>query len=200
MISAIILSAGLSSRFGSSKALAKLNGHTVIEHIQNTISGTAINEIIIVLGASAEEIKPYILKHKKVKAVYNKDYNLGQTSSFKVGLQNICSESQGILLFPIDYPAVKTETINELIVGFTKFLPKIIIPTHEGTKGHPPVFNMSLKNEFLELDNEIGVNTILHRHKDGTVFMPFKDAGIISSFNTQEEFQELKENFLKFDE
>ncbi|VAX34845.1 hypothetical protein MNBD_UNCLBAC01-1087, partial [hydrothermal vent metagenome] len=85
MLSCILLSAGASARFGSPKALAKQpsNNRPIIEKIQKTLLKTKIDEIIIVLGAHAESIKPFLLKHKNIKVVYNKDHNFGQTSSFK---------------------------------------------------------------------------------------------------------------------
>jgi len=197
MISSVILAAGLSSRFGAPKALSKLNEFTVIEHIQNTLVGSETSEIIIVIGAHAEEIKPYILKHKKVKFVYNKDYKLGQTSSFKSALQSISSQSQGVLLLPVDYPVIKFATINRLIEHFLKNPPLVQIPTYDGIKGHPPIFNTTLKQEILDLDNIKGINEIAHRHQEGTILVPVNDMGAICSFNTKTEFIELKLKFNK---
>src|SRR3990167_701833 len=108
MISCIVLSAGQNSRFGSPKALAKFKGRTVIEHLQIVLIASDLDEIIIVLGAFVNDIKPYLLKHKKIKVVYNKDYNLGQTSSFQTGLKVMDQQSQGVMLLPVDFPLVQT--------------------------------------------------------------------------------------------
>ena len=68
MISCILLSAGLSSRFGSPKALAKLpDGQTVIEKIQNQLLSIPESELIIVLGHAKTQILPLVLKHKNLK-------------------------------------------------------------------------------------------------------------------------------------
>jgi len=196
MLSAILLSAGMSSRFGSPKALAQFNGKTVIEHLQCLLVDSKIDEVIIVLGAHSTNIKPYILKHKKVKVVYNKDYNLGQTSSFKIGLSSIEKVSRYVFLLPVDYPAIKKETIDYLCQEFEPTSPLILIPTYEGKKGHPPVFNMSLKEEFMELDNGKGLNRIARKHTEDTVYVPVNDSGVIATFNTPEELDELKQKFI----
>lgn len=190
MISCILLSAGLSSRFGSPKALAKINGETAIEHLLNTLIPLKLGEIIVVLGASAEEIKPRILKHKKVTVVYNKDYKIGQTSSFKAGVKNISSESTGIMLLPVDYPLVKKETFGLLIKHFLKKRPLILIPTFKNRKGHPPLFASSLRKEFLALEDNAGINTVIHNHPE-TILLPVDDPGVIQTFNTKEEWKEL---------
>lgn len=191
MISCILLSAGLSSRFGSPKALAKINGETVIEHLLKILLTLPLNEMIVVLGADAEKIKSCILNHKKVKVVHNKDYNLGQTSSFKAGLKRCSSAGAGVMLLPVDYPLIKKETFEELIKYFLERKPAALVPTHEGRKGHPPLFSSSLKKEFLGLQNSLGINTVIQNHPE-TILFPVSDRGVIETFNTKEEWQKVK--------
>ncbi len=193
MISCILLSAGLSSRFGSPKALAKFDNETVIEHLLHTLlSVKSITEIIVVLGADAQRIKTVLLEHKKVKVVYNKDYNLGQTSSFKAGLQNISPEAQGIMLLPVDYPLIKKETFETVTEAFIKNTPQILIPAFNGHKGHPPVFSSTLKEEFLKLADAQGLNTIAqHLPPEDILLLPVPDQRIVRSFNTAEEWEKL---------
>ena len=192
MISGILLSAGLSSRFGSPKALAKLNEGTVIEHLQKRILSAGVFEIVIVLGANAQEIKPYLLKHEQIKIVYNKDYNLGQTSSFKAGLKEISPGAAGFMLWPVDYPLIKTETADQLRSYFLKNKPEILIPAFNGQRGHPPVFHARLKDEFLKLADSVGINTVAHARSNNVVELPVDDEFILRSFNTREEFDALK--------
>ena len=192
MISCILLAAGLSTRFGSSKALAKLNDKNVLEHLQQVLLATSINEIIVVLGAYADQIKPFLLNHRKVKFVYNKDFNLGQTSSFQAGLQNISSQTQGIMLLPVDYPAIKKQTLDQLIDVFLKQNPMILIPTFNHRKGHPPIFSSKLKDDFLRLDHSVGVNTVAQIHQKETLFFSVADQGVVQTFNNAEEFEQLK--------
>ncbi len=188
MISCILLSAGLSSRFGSPKALAQINGKTIIEHLLKICVTLPLDQIIVVLGASAEEIKPRILEHKKVNVVYNKNYKMGQTSSFKAGVKNISLKSTGIMLLPVDYPLVKKETFELLIKCFSRKRPLILIPTFKNCKGHPPLFSVSLKKEILDIDDSSGINTIIHNHPE-TLLCPVSDPGVIQTFNTKEEWE-----------
>ena len=193
MISAILLSAGLSERFGSPKALAKINSTTcVIERLQEVLLDTPVGELVIVLGASAHDIKPFLLKDKKIKSVINKNYLQGQTSSFQTGLKHISSLAQGILLLPIDYPAIQSETIHILCDQFLNAPSKIIIPSFNDHKGHPPIFPISLKEDFLALDHSHGINTVAQEHPGGTLIYPVEDCGVVKSFNTPEEFEQLK--------
>lgn len=192
MVSCLLLSAGFSSRFGSPKALARLNGRTLIEHLQELLLSTQLLEIIIVLGHDAERIKPFLFKHKRIKVVYNKDYKFGQTSSFKCGLKDLDDQTIGILLFPVDYPLIKNQTVDTLINCFEEKKPAVLIPSYQDKKGHPPILDAGLKNELLVLEDSMGVNTVIHRHADDVIVLPVGDAGVIKSFNTKEEFEQLK--------
>lgn len=191
MVSCVLLSAGLSSRFGSPKALAKFNRRTLIEHLQTRLLDTRLEEILIVLGDRADQIKPFLFNHKRIKVVYNKDYILGQTSSFQAGLKIACPQSTGIMLFPVDYPVVKKETVDQLIAYFDDHTPSILIPSCAGKKGHPPIFHRRLKEELLSLDCRMGIHTVIHHHPQDTVILPMEDAGVVKSFNTPEEFKRI---------
>ena len=197
MISCILLSAGLSSRFGSAKALAKISEkQTVIKILQTQLIASQISEILVVLGAHSEAVKPHIFKHTKLKVVYNKDYILGQTSSFKAGLAQVSPKSSGILILPVDFAFIKTTVLDYLIECFwQEKKASILIPIFQNRKGHPPLFQSSLKNEFLELDNNLGINEVFYRHQESTKLLPVEDPAVVSSFNTQEEFKNLKAQF-----
>ena len=192
MVSCLLLSAGLSTRFGAPKALARINGKTVIEHVQNSLIHSKTDEIVIVLGDRASDIEPHILNHRKIKVVYNKDYISGQTSSFQAGLRAISPESRGIMLLPIDVPSIKSTTLDFLIEEFIKKEPLILIPSYHGKKGHPPFFSSKLKGELLEMDIATGLNTFERQHEPGVTLVSVEDDGILRTFNTQAEFEKIK--------
>ena len=190
MITCILLSAGISERFGQPKALARIFNKTVIEHIQNELLLSTCDEIIVVLGASYHQILPSIFIHSRIKVVYNKDYNFGQTSSLQVGVQVVQKSSTGVMILPVDCPLIKYTTINTLIDHFNKNDPDILIPTYQNKKGHPPIFHQRLNDEILALPLNLGLNSLFVKHPPLT--LEVKDSGIIKSFNTPEEFERMK--------
>ena len=192
MVSCILLAAGFSRRFGSPKALALINGVTVIEQLQNILIHSQVGEIVVVLGDHADDIKSHILNHKKIRVVYNKDYNLGQTSSFKVGLEAISTEALGVMLLPVDVPTIKVDTIDFLVDQFLLKRPSTLIPTYYNKKGHPPIFNAIIKKALLDMDNTKGLNSFERQHELDIVLLPVEDAGVLRSFNTPEELEKIK--------
>ena len=189
MISCIILSAGLSSRFGQPKALATINNQSAIKIIQETLLQTKISEIIIVLGAFIEDIKPHILNHTKIKVVYNKDYKFGQTSSFQAGLSAVDSHAEAVFLLPVDCAFVRASTVDALALHFKKSRPAVLVPTFCSRRGHPPIFSMDCRDEILHLSASVGLNHLFEQHQP--VEIEINDPGITQSFNTPQELERI---------
>jgi len=190
MITCILLSAGLSERFGAPKALAPIAGKTVIQQVQKTLLQSVCEEIIVVLGAHAQLISPSIFIHSRIRVVHNKDYFFGQTSSVQAGLREADKSSKGFMLLPVDCPLVQASTIDTIIGHFKKSNPGVLIPTYQNKKGHPPVFNQHLKSKVLDLPMDLGLNSLFADHPPQTI--EINDPGIIKSFNTPQELEELR--------
>jgi len=191
MISCILLAAGESRRFQSPKALAVFNGLPLIEFTLKKLFTTTLEEIIVVLGSNSELIKPHILKDNRLKCALNTNYQLGQTSSFKTGLKTTNPKTHGFLLLPIDMPLITPETIDTLIDCFLKQAPLILVPTFQDKKGHPPLFSMDLRDEMLHLDDKQPLSDILRQHEAEILKYPIKDEGVVLSFNTPAEFENI---------
>jgi molybdenum cofactor cytidylyltransferase len=197
MVSGILLSAGLSSRFGSPKALACINNMPAITYLLEKLTATSLGEIVIVLGADSQPIELCLFKHKMIRVVYNKDYKLGQTSTVQTGLKEIASEATGFMLLPVDCPFVKAATVETIIEHFTvKHLKKILVPEFDGHRGHPPIFDIRFKDPVLNLDPAQGINNFMHEHSQSIKTIKLDDPGITQSFNTPEEFAEIKKTIL----
>ena len=191
MISCILLAAGESRRFKSPKALAKFQGQPLIEYFQEKLLKTTLTELIVVLGANSELIQPHILRDKRIKYVLNANYQLGQTSSFKAGLKNTHPQTLGVLLLPIDLPLIKPETIDGLVDCFLNQAPLILVPSFQNKKGHPPIFSMDLEDELFSLKDDQPLSEILQRHEKEILKIPVEDEGVVLSFNTPSEFQNI---------
>ena len=157
-----------------------------------------MNEIIIVLGDRAEQIKPFIFQSKGIKVVCNEDYRRGQTSSFKAGLRRADTGSLGVMLVPVDYPLIQNQTFRILAEKFFEKTPSVILPSYNGKNGNPPIFHARLREELLSLDDSIPINTFIRQHTDDTVILPVNDIGVVTSFNTPQEFEQVKDCWNQF--
>ena len=197
MISCILLAAGESKRFGSPKPLAKMGPKTIIETTVAGLLKTQLLETIVVLGAYAQNISPFITGDPRIKIGLNSNYQNGQTSSVKTGLSYLSPQTKGIMLLPIDMPLVKNITIDRLLEIFLDRNPLILIPTFNDRKGHPPIFSVKLLKELQSLKDDEPLYTIGNQHADQTLLFPVDDEGVVLSFNTPEEFDRIKKQILE---
>ena len=118
MISAILLAAGESRRMGSPKALLHYQGQTFIERICTAFLTAGVDELIVVLGARAEEIGRALPTHPALRSVVNSRYSQGQLSSLMVGIGALSPESEAAIVNLVDHPLVLSETIKAVIDSF----------------------------------------------------------------------------------
>ena len=109
MNSCILLAAGKSERMnGENKLIKEINGIPLIKYAVKNILGSAVDELIIVVGYEKEKIENTIEKNKKIDFVYNKDFNNGISSSIKCGLSHISKkEANAILRYIAAYSSLK---------------------------------------------------------------------------------------------
>ena len=142
IIEGIILAAGFSSRAGTYKLTLELNGKTVIERC---IEGMydACSKIIVIGGYNIEKLAMILDKYTKVKLVYNENYQTGMFSSVIKGYSQ--TEGDKVFMIPGDYPLVSHDVYESLL----RTNANIVIPTYEGTKGHPVFMNRKIINLLL---------------------------------------------------
>jgi len=205
MISAIILAAGQSSRMnGENKLIKQINGIPLINHTLKNILGSAVDEIIIVVGYEENILKKIIGKSKKIKIIYNKDYKNGIASSIKIGLKNISKKTEAFFISLGDMPNVNQNIYNKLIKTRNKYNKKlkirhkkeIIIPTYKGKNGNPILFSKYMKEEIMKIKGDTGAKSLIELNMKKILKVPFKNDGIVLDFDKPEDFNSLWVYFL----
>ena len=180
--SAIILTAGKSSRMGKPKALLKWNGKTFLENIYQNLEKAGAKKIVIVTNKSIYSlIQP---SHFPVLAI-NPNPEQGMLSSFRCGLRALESTAANVMLCLTDHPAVKAETYKILIENAQKN--NIIIPKCNGRRGHPVIFGANFIPELLENDCPEGARTIVRAHPESVKEIYVDDSGILLDIDTPAE-------------
>ena len=116
MISAILLAAGQSKRMsGENKLTKKIQGIPLIKHSIKNILDSSVSELIIVLGYEKEIVQHFVDKNKKIKCVFNEDFEKGIASSIKVGLSHLSEKTDSFFISLADMPLVNKKIYNQLI-------------------------------------------------------------------------------------
>ncbi len=173
-VAAIVLAAGASSRFGSPKALALLDGRPILEHVLDAVRTAGIEEIVVVLGHAAQEIEDGIdwLSERRVR---NPDPRY-LSGSLQVGLSavlDIDPPVRGVVIVLGDQPRTRPEVIRALIGAARSTDRPIVIPRYADGGGANPVL---LRADAFELVDEAsgdrGLGPILGSDPDLVLEVP----------------------------
>ena len=187
MISAILLAAGLSKRMnGENKLTKKIEDKPLIMHSVKNILASSIDELIVVLGYQKEIIEKLIDKNKKIKLVFNKDFESGMASSIKTGLNNLPVKTEAFFICLGDMPLVNQEVYNQLIRSRNN--KEIIVPIYKGQQGNPVLFSKSIKEKIMTIQGDVGAKRILELNEDKVLNVKINDSCITKDFNTMDNF------------
>jgi molybdenum cofactor cytidylyltransferase len=188
MISAILLAAGESRRMGSAKALLHYQGQTFLARICNAFLSAGVDELIVVLGARADELRQALPTHRKLRSVVNPRYSLGQLSSLMVGIGALSSESEATLVNLVDHPLVEVETIKALMTSFRTAPLPILIASYQGRRGHPVLFSSQVYGEILAAPLDQGAKVVVRKDPTRVREIPLDDPGILADIDTPEDY------------
>jgi molybdenum cofactor cytidylyltransferase len=185
----IILAAGESKRMGFPKMLLKFNGMTMIENVIEHVAESDTDGILVVLGAGGDELVGLVRKFD-VKYCYNENYREGMLSSVQCGFKNLPSDAEAVMVFQGDQPFVSPSVIDSVIGAYRSSSKGIIIPVHNGKRGHPLLLDGKYRAEIDSLDPDVGLRSITVIHSEDVLEVETTDPGILRDFDTPEDYKE----------
>jgi len=181
-ISAIVLAAGQATRFGQCKQLMRLGEKALLQHVLDNLAHSKIDDVVVVLGARADEIREQI-QFGKARTIMNPDYANGMSTSIQAGLRAIDSDAAMIVL--ADQPLVASRTLDLLIDEYRRSKPSVVIPTFNGFRGNPVIVDRSLFAEMMTIRGDIGCRSIFGNHP--VHLLPVDDRGVVTDIDTPED-------------
>lgn len=182
-ITVIILAAGQGKRVGfKPKALLKYNDKTFVESIVEKLKSIQLCDNLIVLGYYKDKIEKIALS-LELKVIINNNPDLGMFSSVQKGVKSI-NEISHIMLWPVDHPAVKIDTLKQ-IVNVSYINPQsIIIPVYNEQGGHPtilpPFFIDIIKNADTQKER---TDLLINSFKELIRYVEVNDSAVINDID-----------------
>jgi molybdenum cofactor cytidylyltransferase len=188
MISGILLAAGESRRMGSPKALLRYQGQTFIERICIAFLTAGVDELIVVLGARAAQLRQALPTHANLRTVENPRYFQGQLSSLMTGIGALSPESEAAVVNLVDHPLVTADTIKALITSFRAAPLPILIAAYQGRRGHPVLFSSQVYGEILAAPLDQGAKVVVRKDPSRVREVQLDDPGILADIDTPEDY------------
>jgi molybdenum cofactor cytidylyltransferase len=174
---AAILAAGPSTRFGSPRQLAQLDGGLVLHRAVAHAASVAGHSVSVVLGAHAREVAP-ALRQSSASLVLNRDWAEGLASSIRAAVRAAPPRCEGLLLLLVDQVAVTADDLRRLFAAWRRQPVLIGAALHGGAPGLPAIFPRWAFPELMELRGDRDVGLVLRRNSDRVVRIPMTRAAI----------------------
>ncbi len=184
---AIVLAAGRSTRAESAHKLLSLIGDTpVISATLSAIESAGAMNTVVVTGDAREKIEA-CTKGLAVDVVHNKDFKSGMGSSIAEGISAIRPESDYVFICLADMPFVQPATLKALMAtAKTQNSSAIIVPTFNGKRGHPVLWDSKFIPELSRLSGDVGGRNVMYHHREKIIEVPVQDPGILIDLDTPE--------------
>lgn len=197
-IAAIILAAGYGSRMGRLKPLLKLGKGSVIEHVAGSFRAEGIQDILIVLGHCSRDIIPELVKHNLAWKV-NQHYALGMLSTIKKGIESLRGGTDAFFIMPVDIPLVRPSTLRKLVASYETYPGKIIYPSFQGKKGHPPMIPSRFIEDILQYEGPGGLQRCLKAWDSDSLEVAVADHGVLVDMDTPDDYAAILERSKSLD-
>ena len=180
-VAGILLAAGNSRRFGSSKLLAQLADGTPLAIAAASTLITAVPASIAVVRPGDDELAA-LLAEKGFQIVECAEAEWGMGHSLAAGVA-AAGRADAWLLALADMPCIKISTIVGLIAQL-RAGSLLVAPFHAGRRGHPVGFAAEFGPELLSLSGDAGAREILARHASSLTRLDVDDPGILIDVDT----------------
>jgi molybdenum cofactor cytidylyltransferase len=168
-IGAVILAAGLGSRFGqAAKMLAPYAGRPMVRCAAEAALASRAGPVVAVLGAHAEAVRA-ALAGLDLTLVENPDPAAGLSASLRLGLAALPPETEAAVVLLGDMPRIGPAHIDALIAAYTGAMPRpsAVVPVSDGRRGNPVLLDLArLGADLAALTGDHGAGPILKRRGD----------------------------------
>ena len=147
---------------GAFKPLLPFGKKTVIESCIDYLREGGVEDIVVVLGHRADEVRKKLEKHD-VSFALNPDPNSEMGASMAAGIRELPETAEATLIALCDHPAVPANVVSTLIDAWTNGA-RLVIPTWQGRGGHPVLVDLAFKSELLNLGSSGGLRALFEAH------------------------------------
>ncbi|MBX2868877.1 MAG: nucleotidyltransferase family protein [Acidiferrobacterales bacterium] len=173
-VAVIVLAAGASSRFGSVKQIADLDGKPFIEHILVKLQSAGFTRLHVVTGANHSVITPVL--PQAVSVVFNENWESGMAGSIGCGVKSAIAQANdicGVLIVLSDQPGISAKHYR--LLGESLFKGKNIraaATAYGDSAGVPAAFSRSLFPQLIDLQGERGAQQLIRQLGNKVKILP----------------------------
>lgn len=167
----IILAAGSSSRLGQSKQLVKSDKTPLLLKTVRTAMDAGFVQIIVVLGFNYD-IHASLIQTLPVEILNHKEWKKGMGSSLKAGLKFVIEKEHlpdALVISVCDQPYLSAQHLQQLVEKYSTTSCAIVASAYNNSNGVPALFDSSLYQQLLHIEDSQGAKTIIQKNTQAMV-------------------------------
>lgn len=163
-VAAIVLAAGASQRMGRNKLFLELEGETLLRRTVRRAGAAGLSPVLVVLGYQAERGLREVTGIP-CRPILNPDYGRGINVSLRAGVAAVPAEARAAVLVLGDMPFVTARMLATLVERFREGRAPLVISEYAGVQAPPTLFDRSLLDEFLLMEEDACAKRLVKRHR-----------------------------------
>ncbi len=164
---------------------------TILETVIQNVLSSAVDSVLVVLGANHEQIRK-VIDPLPVEVCVNEKHETGMLSSVICGFSALPDDTGTVLVFLGDQPGIPPRVSNAVIEAYNDSLHGIVIPLTSHRRGHPLLIDFKYKREIGRLDLEKGLRTLMHHFPEDVLEVEVEEPGILLDIDTPEDYYKAK--------
>jgi len=174
---------------GTCKQLLPLEGRTIIARSLEMLLAGGVGELIVVIGPEGDEVAR-AARDYPVKIVRTSDLRGDMATSVRTGRDLLSPATPAAVIALCDYPLVTAATIARLGEAHRRNPHAIIIPRHDGRRGHPPLIPRHLLDTLVA---PLTLRDLLHSNPERIEYLETGDPGVLIDMDTPEDYRRIVE-------
>ncbi len=186
-ISALVLAAGLSTRFDGCKLVADFNGKPLVQHALTAARSAFAGAVSVVIGHE-EHILRDAIGDQANNIIVNHDYARGMGSSIAAGIRDIPHDTDAVVIILGDQPLITAENLQRLASHWNGDAAQIVASRFSESKGPPILFPSGCFAALGKLDGDSGAKDMLSSGEYDVVYVNCK--GSARDIDTRNDLQD----------
>lgn len=183
---------------GKPKLLLPIGDTTVLGWTCRALLGAGVKRIVVVVRYDDDDLQDWC-RECGLEVAISLQPELGMLASIRCGIEHLngpqalAARRTDLLVTPGDLPAMQPLAVREVLLAADRHPEALVVPCHEGRRGHPLRVPPDLIAEVFDLDLEMGLRQLLEEHPERVHEVVVEDPGVVLDLDTEADYRKLCE-------
>ena len=192
----IVPAAGHSRRMGQPKLLLPLGDRPVIARLVEAFDHPSVLDVLVVVRPDDTVLAEAAAAAGAV-VVRAPEPPPDMKASVGWGIDEMrkrwgAGEIDGWMLVPADHPVLDADLVGRVAEAWSVNRPPVLVPTHDGRRGHPTVFGVELASEVASIPDDSGLNWLVAQCGEAVEEVELDRPEVLLDLDTPEQYEALR--------